>query len=486
MTVEEKKQVVDLEYKKYVNIAESSFELGKFERCLAAVSAASQMLYDWNQYYTDDLLESLLEKVANSTKLTKYPMRGGQTELILFYDCFGFDIRGLALIYLKALGTTGKKIVYVVPESARDKQTEIDEICKESNIHKIYYHAVTPLNKLRELQKIISDHCPRIAFLYTNPYDVSGIVAFMQMENICRFQINLTDHAFWLGVNAFDYCLEFRNYGSSISYYERKISKDKLILMPFYPVINRNIEFQGLPKNCEGKKVLFSGGSLYKTIDETGTYYKMVREILKRCDDVAFLYAGSGDTTSIDKLIQEFPNRVCRIDERKDLFQLMNNITVYLNTYPLLGGLMTQYAAIAGRIPVSLWHGEENAGILINQKDCQIEYYTPEELVDDVCRLLEDTEYRKEREELLKGSVIGEHEFAVQLEKALKDHCTDYIVKCHKIDTKVFKRDYLCRFDIEQFKIKLANRKYISLFSENKTYYLKKIQRRVFRSLSRQ
>ena len=324
------------------------------------------------------------------------------------------------------------------------------------------------------MQKIVSEVSPKIAFLYTTPGDASGIVAFMQMENICRFQINLTDHAFWLGVNAFDFCLEFRNYGSSISFFERKIPKEKLILMPYYPAINMDAEYQGMPRICKGKKILFSGGSLYKTIDDKGTYYKIVGDILRRCKDTVFLYAGSGDTSSLDKLIQEFPDQACRIDERKDLFQLMKNITVYLNTYPMLGGLMMQYAAFAGKIPVSLMHGEENSGILINQQECQIEYRTPDELVDDVCKLLNDAEYREKREALLKGCVIDENQFTEQLKKAITEHTTDYFIECNKIDTTDFRNDYLYRFDVEQFRIKLASRSLISLFPENKLYYLKR------------
>ena len=474
MTVEEKKRAVDLDYKKYVNIAELSLEKGKYERCLAAISAASQMLYNWNQTYTDDLLESLLQKAANSTKSTKYHMKGEDEESILFYDCFGLDVRGLALIYLKALGAIGKKIVYVVPESAQNKQTEIDKVCDEAGIQKVYYHAITPLNKLKELQRIVSEISPKTAFLYTTPSDTSGIVAFMQMENICRFQINLTDHAFWLGVNAFDFCLEFRNYGSSISYFERKVPKDKLILLPYYPAINRDIEYQGMPEICQGKKILFSGGSLYKTINDKGTYYKMVGDILKRCKDTVFLYAGSGDTSFLNRLILEFPDRACLIDERKDLFKLMENITVYLNTYPISGGLMMQYAAIAGKIPVSLMYGEENSGILLNQKECQIEYCTPDELVDDVCKLLNDAEYRCKREMLLTGSVIDENIFRVQLKKAIIEHSTDYNVDCHKIDTTDIRNDYMYRFDVEQFRTKLARRSLISLFPENRLYYLKR------------
>lgn len=56
----------------------------------------------------------------------------------------------------------------------------------------------------------------------------------------------MTDHAFWLGRFAFDYCIEFRVYGYNISIQKRKIEKEKILMLPYYPVIRKE-KYQGLP-----------------------------------------------------------------------------------------------------------------------------------------------------------------------------------------------------------------------------------------------
>ena len=52
----------------------------------------------------------------------------------------------------------------------------------------------------------------------------------------------------------------------------------------------------------------------------------------------------------------------------------MEKCTLYLNTYPMFGGLMMRYAAMAGKIPITLKHGKDADGILIDQSKRKIEY----------------------------------------------------------------------------------------------------------------
>jgi len=69
-----------------------------------------------------------------------------------------------------------------------------------------------------------------VGFLCTTPWDISAILAFMQMSGkMKRYQINLTDHAFWLGRQAFDFCLEFRDFGANVSRIHRNIPMRKIL-----------------------------------------------------------------------------------------------------------------------------------------------------------------------------------------------------------------------------------------------------------------
>lgn len=74
-------------------------------------------------------------------------------------------------------------------------------------------------------------------------------------------------------------------------------------------------------------------------------YYKIIDFLLNEFDDLKFIYAGDGDRTEINKIIEKYPNRAILINERPDFFRLFKNCTLYVNTYPMFGGLMMRYAA---------------------------------------------------------------------------------------------------------------------------------------------
>jgi hypothetical protein len=53
------------------------------------------------------------------------------------------------------------------------------------------------------------------------------------------------------------------------------------------------------------KKIIFSGGSLYKTLGGNNKYYSMIDSILKKYTNTIFLYAGTGDSTKINELMKK-------------------------------------------------------------------------------------------------------------------------------------------------------------------------------------
>ncbi|MGN0730495.1 MAG: glycosyltransferase family 4 protein [Treponema sp.] len=470
---------VQEQYSKAVGIINKNLQKKNFEKALAGISVCANLMYMWNQQYTDDFLEDAVAVVAQNTFNNQLDNICIRQDTVLFYDGFGLDTRGLALIYLKALASSSKKIIYLTTSRGKNHQRQIDAVLEKSHYaKKIYFsHNAKYLAKIKILQKCFIEYSPSSAFFYTQPDDSAGAAAFMQVaKKIRRFQINLTDHAFWLGRNAFDYCIEFRDYGASISLSYRKIDKEKIVKLPYYPYANCQIEFQGFPFNPKGKKIIFSGGSLYKTIDENKTYYKIVASILKENVDVVFLYAGYGDDSYLQELKTAFSSRVFHIEERKDLFQLMQHVTLYLNTYPMIGGLMTQYAAMANKLPITLKHNDDGSGILINQESRNYEYNSPEELINDVNRLLSDEKYLHERENLLNGSVITEEKFNANVLALLKENKTEYNnIKFFDIDTTDFRNDYKERFDKKSFVYCTASKKNLCLLPDYPCSYVTKI-----------
>lgn len=462
----------DIEKKilKYVDklkgIIKASIKNGNYRKALDAMTACAFILEEYNQYYVDEDLEQDLLMVSKTFK-TGFTKDEADPSTILYYDSFGDDVRGLSLVYLTSLLRIGYNVVYVTKEEAKDKQPVLHEATKDlpGAITWHYYSNHNRVNQAESITKLFEQYKPSKAFLYSTPDDCAALAVFASYKEIVeRFKINLTDHAYWLGINSFDFNLEFRNYGACVSHKYRGISKDRLILMPFFPY-HKQTDFQGLPFKEEPKKLMFSGGWLYKTLgDPQNRYYDAVNRIMEHNSDLFFLYAGQGDDSELIKLKNKFPNRVEHILERRDLYELMEHITVYMNTYPMVGGLMMQYAAAAGKVPLTLKPDDKNvdaAGILINQE--KVEYRTVDELVNEADRLLSDEEYRVLRGEEMKKCIITPQIFERELNNALKIHKTCHDLIIEDIDTSDFRAPYITRFKESNFRKVIASNNKMSL-----------------------
>lgn len=441
-------KIVERYIREFNTKAQKAIERNSIDEAYKAIRVSADIQYKWNQRYTDDLLEKCIQEIVKKEK--SFPADyDPKNNVILFYDGFGLDTRGLALIYIKALCDLKYSVIYVVPEKARYQQEQIHKVTAGGNIVFYYLKAECGARLTSEILQAFKKYQPQTAFFYTHPADVEGCVSFAVMAGkVKRYQINLTDHAFWLGRSAFDCCVEFREYGACISNKYRHIPSDRIKLLHFYPYIDKNIPFEGFPFETEGKSILFSGGALYKTYDEKNTYYHMLENVMRSHDDLIFVYAGNGDTSGLKKLQDKFYKRVFHIPERKDLYAVMKHCTLYLNTYPITGGLMTQYAAIAGRIPLTLLNDCESSldGLLLNHEDLCLEFTSVKDLIAEVDRVLENEEYRIKQEEKVKKSVSNENEFRQELSNMLNGMRTKYLYKLYDIDTSFFRGQYIHRF----------------------------------------
>ncbi len=462
------RQGTEEKIEKLRNKTDELIHKGKYEDSLLLISCLADILYRYNQDYTDRRLEMQLERVRDGLKREdgNWNEKRAGRKAILFYDGFGLDRRGLALIYLKALTISGYEVIYVVREKKKENIPTILALLEESNAKVIYVPDSSLIGEFRYLSDIFRAEAPEAGFLYTTPDDVSGIMAFSDCKDIfVRYQINLTDHAFWLGVHAFDYCIEFRDYGASISHYYREIPKERIFKQPFYPFIDQEKEFEGFPfEKGEKDFILFSGGSLYKTIDrKENIYYKLVDFCLREFDFVKFWYAGSGDDTELVKLREKYPGRIFHTGERNDLYQILQHIDLYLNTYPMVGGLMMQYSAEAGKLPLTLRHGEDGSGLLINQGELGIEFESPESIKEELRRIIGDRDYRTRKEQALNGAVISPEQFNASLLKMVQSHTSGYEIEYSKPDTQEFLQEYADRFGADGVERAMAKIKFVRL-----------------------
>lgn len=408
----------------------------KLNHVLSLVSACAQLLYETNLYYMDPDLEDTLKLTAQ--KIISKPLDTLDNEVVLFYDGFGLNDRGLAQIYLKALCRI-KKVYYV---TYSDRKNSIPDILKILDLN----HSVAcfidrrhgdVLDRIKQLQDIITKVKPGHFFFYSLPDDVVGTtVLYGNEQSMIRYQINLTDHAFWLGIHCIDKCIEFRPYGANISSEYRNIPREKIVVVPFYPVIHYEKKFEGYPFTVSADtKIIFSGGSLYKTLGKGNVYYQLVEYILSNYPETVFWYAGSGNRSEMDKLIVKYPGRVYLTEERSDLYQVLQHCYFYLSTYPLCGGLMFQYAAMAEKVPVTLRAGNVTDDFLINQDLLGMQFDNIEDVEQEIDRLMRDEQYAVDQGKKIKNCVIREETFDKEIACLLNGEKGYFPVSYKHIDT---------------------------------------------------
>lgn len=433
------------------------------EMCMRTIATYAYLLFKYNQSYNNSLLEEIIDQYSNSF-MTKNPELVMDDKTVVFYDSFGLDMRGLCLIYLTALVDLGYKVVYLVDESKRDKQPILNKHLHEKIKIEYISFRNTYIKQIEIIREcIIRNHAGK-AFIYTHPNDISGVIAFQSIKKVAdTFFIDLTDHAYWLGIHCCNTYIEFRDFGKKVCVDYRRIDESSLVKLPYYPYIDKSVAFEGLPFEIDNKKIILSGGDLYKTFDKNLTYYCLVEELIKKTDCV-FLYVGKGDRRYLEELKSKYPTKIYIENERKDLFQLMKCSYIYLNTYPQMGGLMTQYAVMANKVPFTLCINGDLKGVLLNEKPGTIYYSDMHTMIADIIRSISDSEFLKNKYEAIKDSVISPERFALELERIMLSHRSTFVFLSEKTNINKFGESYKDRFSALDICDAVASRRNLHLF----------------------
>lgn len=408
---------------KYVKDGDYAIAMEYVDYC---VKVASQ----FNWIYVDDELENLMDEIAKSQIDTSFVGNYEEDEnhWVFFDDyCTSYV---LALQWMKALSKTGKNILYVTTQYSFKGRKDI-----------------SVLPEIEKFPNVIVDVVPdgnyfeRANYLYRSivGFKASKVVLHKAMNSLVQlplcvlpkeiivYNINLGDQFFWLGARHIDYNCEFRPFGASVSVQQRGFKKEQLLMVPFYPA-NENRPFEGFPEGCEGKLVIFSGGDYYKTFDESGIYWRLIKQILDKHKDVVFLFATKrtpkGDESILDFIKENyFEDRFFYINYRQDIFQVFVHCDIYMGTCPISGSLMSQLAAINAKpilqfYPQGTPDDETEQALCINDK-FRISYCSEREFLEEADRLVDNAEYRKKRGERLKEAMMQPDDFDAIVERSL-------------------------------------------------------------------
>ena len=417
--------MIDLSHKDILNyfakikkFALQSYMKGEYEKSLSLIELAASVAYYLNFIYTDRDIEGLLTNI--SSKMIKQEDKIVTTnQRFVFYDAFEHGGRVLTLQYIRALISNGCEFLFIfenyVPSRGKSILDELNayDQCEVFMVDQ----KLSKTEQINTISQKIVEYQPQKALLQLLPWSVVAVCVFNALSNVKRYQINLTDHAFWLGVNCIDYNIEFRQHGATISLEKRGITKEKLLLLTYYPIFNENEPFKGFPEICNDKVIIFSGGSFFKIYGEKKKYFQIVKTLLDRHPNIIILFSGDGDDQPILKFIKKnnFQNRFILLGFRLDINAVFANCDIYLATYPFGGGLMTMYAATHAK-PV-LAYGDNSISEIVAESVLEgvrrkISFSSFEEFYEEADQLINNKEYRlKVGRSLKKDFYLDIHKF---------------------------------------------------------------------------
>ncbi|WP_267405597.1 MULTISPECIES: hypothetical protein [unclassified Chryseobacterium] len=416
------KQLINLDSILKKNL-KTSISLKDFDKALRLIELSAHLQYNYcfNSTLYDQELEHSLQQIANH--LFENVEIIPKDNVVLFYDFFGYDNRGLTQQYLRALKELNKRIVLVFENKKRQYKNEaiLAEIENYPNKVIYYLEGNNRIELCESLFKIVETEKPKDILMHLIPWDTIAYMAFYKIKGATRYQVNLTDHTFWLGTDITDVNIEFRSFGMNLSEQLRNIPAHKTRLLPFYPILSTE-EFQGFDFDTQGKKIIFSGSTFYKILGHNLEFFETIARLLKLDDNLIFVLAGSGNNSAIIDFINknELNNRIFLIGDRYDLFEVMKRVDYYISTFPISGSLMTQTAIAAG-LPVFTYVSSNSLYNEIENLFSKSETFESTNSLDELVEKF-SIEHKKGSQRNSQGreSMLSEEEFAQILGKILE------------------------------------------------------------------
>lgn len=431
-------------------LAIKAFHLGDLKTALFYLHHCSVIAQQFNWIYADNDIEQLLEQIGKAIIGEKRNNLKTNPNRVVFVDDFCVSFV-LAIQYIDALVASGKEILYIttIPQKSC-KYSDILSLIGAKKQVKVKWIPLTEENRIENLNKFyeaIIDYAPSQILLHLLPSSCTIPALYALPENIKTYLINLADQTFWLGAGAIDYCIEFRPFGVAVSRERRGIKPEQQLMLPFYPVVDKN-PFQGFPQQCSepGKVTIFSGGDIYKVLDDKRMYWHLVKKILDTFPEIVFVFAAKGDRLGMQFLNSfindnHFENRFIYTKFRPDIDEVLAHADIYMGTCPASGSLMSQIAA-RNATPILQYYypgtpdDETEQSLCINDK-FQISYQNEEEFMQEADRLIRDVEYRKAKGERLKRAMIQPEQFNKALERMLSTHESPFPVETKYVDYKL-------------------------------------------------
>lgn len=447
-------------YKTVKNKAFDYYRLKNIDKLIEHVDISAVIAASFNWIFTDTEVEDTLKDVAREYISIDTEIYLPNSKKIVFYDQIG-TTACLGLQYLRGLMAADYEIFYIFESNSRKCSPQIiNDLVQYKKAQYIIVDSSKngKIDILNDLYRRILEFSPQKAIIHSPAEGAFGVVLWNALCKIERYRIVPGDHHFYLGVSCTDYFFEFRKYGYTVAMEKRDIPKEKILIQPYYPIID-NDKFYGFPEQAQNKLIVFSAGSLYKTYGENDLFFNILKRLLDHYPQLIILFAGDGFDVPFKKFIKNnnFQNRLVLLGYRSDLNMCIANSDVYLTTFPFTGGLTTQFAAFYSK-PILSYTTKEFCGNHVEdiiaspalENDKCITYTDFDELFVYVDRIINDRVFRLKEGERNNHRLTTKKEFDAILCENLYDIKPQVEIPRMSIDYDKHIKFYV---DIENFYI---------------------------------
>lgn len=422
-----KQSIIQRTYLKFKEFALASEKKGDVNSFLSFADNAANIASMINWIYYDSIFEDYFKLVASKIETSSEFIP--DPKKIIFYDEIG-SVACLTVQYLQALIDLDYEIFYVFQSNQRILSPAILEMV--NNYSKCRVLVVNPaiedkVNQIQSLSNEITRFGAEKAILQTPAEGAFGAVLWNTLGHIKRFRVVPGDHHFYFGVKCTDYFLEFRRFGYTTAIEQRDITSKQIFIQPYYPLVKKDEIFQGFPDHKDNTITIFSAASPYKVYGENDKYFTILKKLLEIKPEVKIIFAGGGFLDPFKKFIRDnnLEERIALVGYRKDIGKCVENCDIYLCTYPMTGGLTSQYAAYFSKPILSFTDpklpGNKIEDIIagVTEQEIKITYDSEREFFDYAERLVLDVQFRTERGRYMKQIAFEPSQFAKVLESNL-------------------------------------------------------------------
>lgn len=398
--------------------AKRNFDRDRKGEALMYLQASAEWMYNTNLFFYDNEAEQLIKDISSDSISSAFIINS-QSDRCVLLDSWCWDNRGLTQQYIRAM--MANDLYFLVIMTDRNGSigssilSEMEAYDKAEII--TFYDSYNDIDEAKNIVEAICKFSPAHMFLHIAPWDVVALLACHAIRGVIKYNINLTDHAFWLGSSFVDYNIEFRPYGMTVSLERRGLNPVQTLALPFYPIEPKSLEFEGLPDIPDDSIKVFTGGALYKMLGKNDIFFQIIQKIIEISPKVYILVAGFDKNKEFDEKLSfiEGKERVLQIGLRRDIDAVFEKCDIYLGTYPMMGGLMSQYAATHAK-PIVAYHEK---GDVMNEVEEMVNIFRNDfksftdfdEMIAYAYRLINDKVFRLNEGMKIKAGMMTSEKF---------------------------------------------------------------------------